>query len=53
MDLGRKKLGNPLFNGYEEVVQFAVHHLLADFVPEEEEGHWSEDDEMFVFRKEI
>lgn len=27
----RKKLGNPLLNGDEEVVQFAVNHLLADF----------------------
>lgn len=22
-------------------------------IPEEEEGHWSEDDEMFVSRKEV
>ena len=34
VDLGRKKLGNPLLNGDEEVVQFAVNHLLADFTIE-------------------
>lgn len=34
VDLGRKKLSNPLLNGDEEVVQFAVNHLLADFTVE-------------------
>ena len=34
VDLGRKKLGNPLLNGDEEVVQFAVNHLSADFTVE-------------------
>ena len=34
VNLGRKKLGNPLLNGDEEVVQFAVNHLLADFAVE-------------------
>ena len=34
VDLGRKKLGNPLLNGDEKVVQFAVNHLLADFAVE-------------------
>ena len=34
VDLGRKKLGNPLLNGDEKVVQFAVNHLLADFIVE-------------------
>ena len=29
MNLGRKKLGNPLLNGDEKVVQFAVNHLFA------------------------
>ena len=32
--LGRKKLGNPLLNGDEKIVQFAVNHLLADFTVE-------------------
>lgn len=34
VNLGRKKLDNPLLNGDEEVVQFAVNHLLADFTVE-------------------
>ena len=34
VNLGRKKLGNPLLNGDEEVVQFAVNHLLADITIE-------------------
>lgn len=34
VDLGRKKLGNPLLNGDEEVVQFAVNHLSADITVE-------------------
>ena len=34
VNLGRKKLGNPLLNGDEEVVQFAVNHLLADITVE-------------------
>ena len=34
VNLGRKKLGNPLLNGNEEVVQFAVNHLSADFIIE-------------------
>ena len=34
VDIGRKKLGNPLLNGDEEVVQFAVNHLLADLIVE-------------------
>ena len=34
VNLGRKKLGNPLLNGDEEVVQFAVNHLSADFTVE-------------------
>ena len=34
VNLGRKKLGNPLLNGDEKVVQFAVYHLLADFTVE-------------------
>ena len=34
VNFGRKKLGNPLLNGDEEVVQFAVNHLLADFAAE-------------------
>ena len=32
VNLGRKKLGNPLLYGDEEVVQFAVNHLSADFI---------------------
>ena len=34
VNLGRKKLGNPLLNGDEEVVQFTINHLLADFIVE-------------------
>ena len=34
VNLGRKKLCNPLLNGDEKVVQFAVNHLLADFTIE-------------------
>ena len=34
VNLGRKKLGNPLLNGDEEVVKFAVNHLLADITVE-------------------
>ena len=35
------------------IVEFWNKHQHGPAVPEEEEGHWSEDDEMFVFRKEI
>lgn len=34
VNLRWKKLGNPLLNGDEEVVQFAVNHLSADFTVE-------------------
>ena len=34
VNLGWEKLGNPLLYGDEEVVQFAVNHLLADFTVE-------------------
>ena len=34
VNLGRKKLGNPLLYGDEEVVKFAVNHLLADLIIE-------------------
>ena len=35
------------------IVEFWNKHQHGPAVPEEEEGHWEEDDEMFVFRKEI
>ena len=33
------------------IVEFWNKHQHGPAIPEEEEGHWSEDDEMFVFRK--
>jgi GNAT superfamily N-acetyltransferase len=35
------------------IVEFWNKHHHGPAVPEEESGHWSEDDEMFVFRKEM
>ena len=35
------------------IVEFWNKHFHGPTIPEEEEGHWSEDDEMFLFRKEI
>ena len=35
------------------IVEFWNKHQHGPAVPEEEEGNWSMDDEMFVFRKEI
>ena len=35
------------------IVEFWNKYQHGPAVPEEEEGHWSEDDEMFVFRKEV
>ena len=35
------------------IVEFWNKHQHGPAIPEEEEGHWNEDDEMFVFRKEI
>ena len=35
------------------IVEFWNKFQHGPSVPEEESGHWSEDDEMFVFRKEI
>ena len=33
------------------IVEFWNKHLHGPAIPEDEEGHWSEDDEMFLFRK--
>ena len=33
------------------IVEFWNKHFHGPAIPEEEEGHWSEDDEMFLFRK--
>jgi len=35
------------------IVEFWNKHFHGPAIPEEEEGHWSEDDEMFLFRKVI
>jgi hypothetical protein len=35
------------------IVEFWNKYQRGPAVPEEEEGNWSMDDEMFVFRKEI
>ena len=35
------------------IVEFWNKHFRGPAIPKEEEGHWSEDDEMFLFRKEI
>ena len=35
------------------IVEFWNKHFHGPAIPEEEEGHWSEDDEMFLFRKTI
>ena len=35
------------------IVEFWNKYQHGPAVPEEEEGHWSMDDEMFVFRKVI
>ena len=36
-----------------QIVEFWNKHFHGPAVPEEESGNWSEDDEMFVFRKVI
>ena len=36
-----------------QIVEFWNKHFHGPAIPEEEEGHWSEDDEMFLFRKVI
>ena len=33
------------------IVEFWNKHFHGPAIPEEEEGHWSKDDEMFLFRK--
>ena len=33
------------------IVEFWNKHFHGPAIPEDEEGHWSEDDEMFLFRK--
>ena len=33
------------------IVEFWNMHFHGPAIPEDEEGHWSEDDEMFLFRK--
>ena len=35
------------------IVEFWNKHFHGPAIPEEEEGRWSEDDEMFLFRKVI
>ena len=35
------------------IVEFWNKHQHGKSIPDNEEGHWSEDDEMFVFRKEM
>ena len=34
-----------------QIVEFWNNHFHGPAIPEEEEGNWSEDDEMFLFRK--